>query len=132
MTKRIHWLIERGVIGDDKIEAMAVQLDQEGIGYDIFRTIPFSHDIADPVPQLSGDETVICYGSTSAQGACKARGWLPASWTGPEIDETRVQAALGPRYLNADAFAARLRSCGSRCRFRKRIAFGVTSTSSSS
>lgn len=71
MTKRIHWLIERGVIGDDKIEAMAVQLDQEGIGYDIFRTIPFSHDIADPVPQLSGDETVICYGSTSAQGPAR-------------------------------------------------------------
>lgn len=109
MSGKLHWLIERGVVGDDKIEAMTAQLDREGVGYDIFRVIPFSHDIADPVPQLTGDETVVCYGSTSAQGACIARGWLPASWTGPQIDETRVQAALGARYLNADAFALPLR-----------------------
>lgn len=109
MTTLIHWLIERGVVGEDKIAAMTAQLDREGVGYDIFRVIPFSHDIAVPVPQLSGEEVVVCYGSTSAQGGCIARGWLPAVWTGPEIDETRVQSALGARYLNADAFARTLR-----------------------
>ncbi|MDO5641937.1 MAG: hypothetical protein Q4G26_06035, partial [Paracoccus sp. (in: a-proteobacteria)] len=109
MAGKLHWLIERGVVGDDKIAAMTGQLDAEGVAYDVFRVIPFTHDIAQPEPRLSGTETVICYGSTSAQEACKARGWLPASWTGPEIDETAVQAALGPRYLNSDAFAMPLR-----------------------
>ena len=79
MAGQLQWLIERGVVGDDKIAAMTDQLDREGVAYDIFRVIPFSQDIAAPEPRLSGAETVICYASTSAQQACKVRGWLPAS-----------------------------------------------------
>lgn len=100
----MRWIVDE----DDAHAGFAQALRDAGTPFNAVSVLPFVGEISGRVGNVKAGERVFVRGPFGLPEACAKRGWDPVVWTGPELSESRVQAALGAAYLNADGWTSRL------------------------
>lgn len=101
MSSDLTWVLQSNAIGKRDLDLMTTVINESGFHVEALCVIPFSHQPADPVPNITGP--CLVYGSSGLLKFAHQAGWKPAGWDGPQFEVEFVNERLGNLALNHDA-----------------------------
>jgi hypothetical protein len=100
-TQNLTWVLQSNAIGKDDQSSLTESIMKLGHKVEFLRVIPFIHEPADALPEISG--SCIVYGSSGLVKLGHAANWLPCGWDGEAFELDVVNKSLGATALNFDA-----------------------------
>lgn len=100
----LTWVLQANVLGQSDIESLSSSIRTRGMRLETLRIVPFSHEPADPMPEIDGP--CIVYGSSGLLALARGVGWLPAGWDGVNFEADVVRKRLGRYALNSAGLRA--------------------------
>jgi len=98
----ITWVLERSSQEHriDVNQKIIERVEQTGHKWVEIQIVPFERSVVGGDPIIEGP--VVAFGSTAIRTVVDRNGWTPGIWDVEDVRESRVAAALGPLYMNAD------------------------------
>jgi hypothetical protein len=97
----LTWVLQSNAVGPTDLQAVSSSVTSLGAKLALIRVVPFSHEPADPLPDVPGP--CLIYGSSGLLRLAHRLGWAPAGWDGSAFGVAATIRGLGKRALNDGA-----------------------------